>query len=149
MICTSTIPPFRLLTLYFPCPQLSDVPNLPPVTQSHPLLSSGLLVHDLDYSSSTYLSAHQQPPVTTSPSRSTTNWPLKNLKRAPSLLMNVPLPAQTPPTPAFSSPMGSVAVRWTGCTGSVHRCGTRCTALPFHGTGDIRCPAAVPDVLFG
>ena len=65
---------------------------------------------DLGYSSSIDLSAHRQPPVTTSPSRSTTNRPpSKNSKRAPSLSMNVPLPAQTPPTPAFSSPAGSVS----------------------------------------
>ena len=65
---------------------------------------------DMGYSSSMDLSAHRQPPVTTSPSHSTTNRPpSKNSKRAPSLTMNVPLPTQTPPTPAFSSPAGSVS----------------------------------------
>ena len=65
---------------------------------------------DMGYSSSMDLSAHRQPPVTTSPVRSTTNRPpSKNSKRAPSLTMNVPLPTQTPPTPAFSSPAGSVS----------------------------------------
>ena len=65
---------------------------------------------DMGYSSSMDLSAHRQPPVTTSPLRSSTNRPpSKNSKRAPSLTMNVPLPAQTPPTPVFSSPAGSVS----------------------------------------
>ena len=67
---------------------------------------------DMGYSSSMDLSAHRQPPVTTttSPSHPTTNRPpSKNSKRAPSLSMNAPLPAQTPPTPAFSSPAGSVS----------------------------------------
>ena len=65
---------------------------------------------DMGYSSSMDLSAHRQPPVTNSPSRSTTNRPpSKNSKRAPNLSMSSPLPAQTPPTPAFSSPAGSVS----------------------------------------
>lgn len=62
---------------------------------------------DMNYSSSMDLSAHRQPPVTTSPSRSTVNRPPpKNPKRAQNLAMNVPM---TPPTPAFSSPAGSVS----------------------------------------
>ena len=65
---------------------------------------------DMDYSSSMDLSAHRQPPVTISPVRPTTNRPpSKNSKRAPSLTMSVPHPTQTPPTPAFSSPAGSVS----------------------------------------
>ena len=62
---------------------------------------------DMSYSSPMDLPAHRQPPVMTSPSRPTVNRPpSKNSKRAQSLTMNVPM---TPPTPAFSSPAGSVS----------------------------------------
>lgn len=62
---------------------------------------------DMSYSPSMDLSAHRQPLVLASPSRSTPNRPPpKNSKRAQSLTMNVPM---TPPTPAFSSPAGSVS----------------------------------------
>lgn len=53
------------------------------------------------------LSTHRQPPVMTSPSRPIANRPpSKSSKRGQSLAMNVPM---TPPTPAFSSPAGSVS----------------------------------------
>lgn len=64
---------------------------------------------DMNYSSSMDLKTHRQPPVT-SPSRTAANRPpSKNSKRTSSLTMNAPVPAQTPPTPAFSSPAGSVS----------------------------------------
>jgi hypothetical protein len=65
---------------------------------------------DMGYSSTDPL-AHQQPPVTTSPSHSTMNRPpSKNSKHEPSLTMNVPLPTQTSLILAFSSPAGSVSL---------------------------------------
>ena len=64
---------------------------------------------DTSYSLSMDLTPHPQPPVV-SPTRPITNRPpSKNPKRATSLTMNVPVPVQTPPTPAFSSPAGSVS----------------------------------------
>jgi hypothetical protein len=66
---------------------------------------------DMSYSSSMDLSAHRQPPVVTSPSRPAANrLPSKNSKRTQNLTMNVPMNVpMTPPTPAFSSPAGSVS----------------------------------------
>lgn len=61
---------------------------------------------DMSYSPSMDLSTHRQPPVMTSPRSTTNRPPSKNSKRVQSLTMNVPM---TPPTPAFSSPAGSVS----------------------------------------